>query len=820
MARTLIKQVAIGSNSDYYLRLYYEETNVDTVNNRSDVTISLYGYTTRTAYWSWNGYGNNSFTVVVDGTTSTLSNQNVDTETWQTEHYLHSYSKTISHNADGSKSITVSGSMTYQGGGTSLVAGTYSTGNVTQNLTTIARASTVGTVSNTTITSSSGNVTINISKKNSAYYDRIVTTGAISKTINIGTAPSGTISWSDLLAAMPSTDSATLNITVKTYSNSGYSTLIGSNTGKATITINKNNVKPSISFGAISVNASGLSGKLVAGVSTAKAKWTVSNATGASVSKVVVTGSNCSVASGASSTSTSGTPVTAQLPSRTSDYTITLTATVTDSRGATASATTSGATVYGYAPPNLTFNAYRVASSSATAADPTGAYVYTTFSASVGASVGGSNTVSISSKTPNSITDGGHYALATNATQAFTVVAKDTVGNTTSKTINIGTALIPFDLYSNAAGTSVGVGVGTTAVPGQFTSDLPAIFNKSIGDPYTATIGKNTSSGNIGWYEVKSGTLTGYQDLGMIILFSRPFYDNSAGIYFMSIRCDNSTSLTIHKNGWLVRNGIDAGYVKLRTSGNNWYLYVYQDSNYGPHYVRILGMTYTATRPPNADDIFLQNNDTVLTSDPGGTAATDIGIVGSANSASDSNAVKLTGNQKISGEKWFASPTWVGAGNETGELQLGVRTGGGNIYMYSNSNYRGIYVPAHGSASARSLVSVGNNDNIVYVNNKIPLYRGDVGSALLSSSVGTTAVTLTNAYNYFTGIVVRGMPGSIAYSTCFIPKVALTTSDVVYQVTDEGSYITFNVRYSGANIIINVRSSTTSGKTLQVYGIN
>lgn len=503
MARTLIKQVAIGSNSDYYLRLYFEETNVDTVNNRSDVTISLYGYTTRTAYWSWNGYGNNSFTVVVDGTTSTLSNQNVDTETWQTEHYLHSYSKTISHNADGSKSITVSGSMTYQGGGTSLVAGTYSTGNVTQSLTTIARASTVGTVSNTTITSSSGNVTINISKKNSSYYDRIVTTGAISKTINVGTASSTTISWADLLAAMSSTASATLNITVKTYSNSGYSTLIGSNTGKATITINTNNVKPSISFGAISVNASGLSGKLVAGVSTAKATWSVTNATGASVSKVVVTGSNCSIASGASATGTSGTPVTAQLPSKTSDYTITLTATVTDSRGATASATTSGATVYGYAPPNLTFNAYRVASSSATAADPTGAYVYTTFSASAGASVGGSNSASISSKTPSSITNGGHYALATNATQAFTVVAKDTVGNTTSKTINIGTALIPFDLYSNAAGTSVGVGFGKMATAGKVASSLPIQTDSSM---YTG--GKsNWNSEEHGIYIGADGTM-------------------------------------------------------------------------------------------------------------------------------------------------------------------------------------------------------------------------------------------------------------------------------------------------------------------------
>lgn len=47
MAKTKIKEVAIGTYSDYYLRLYYEETNVSNVNNTSSVTISLYGYTER-----------------------------------------------------------------------------------------------------------------------------------------------------------------------------------------------------------------------------------------------------------------------------------------------------------------------------------------------------------------------------------------------------------------------------------------------------------------------------------------------------------------------------------------------------------------------------------------------------------------------------------------------------------------------------------------------------------------------------------------------------------------------------------------------------
>lgn len=647
MAKTKIKEVAIGTYSDYYLRLYYEETNVSNVNNTSSVTISLYGYTERSSsICSYNNGGGNTVTVVVDGTTSTLSGQNIDTRDWHTEKLLHSYTKTITHGADGSKSITVSGSITYQGGGTSLTAGTYSTGNVSQSLTTIARASTVGTVSNTAITSTSGNVKINISKKNSAYYDRITTTGAISKTINVGTGTSGTISWSDLLGSMTSTTSATLNITVSTYSNSGYTTLIGSNTGKATITINTSNIKPSISWGSIAVNSGGLSGKLVAGKSTAKATWTVTNATGASVSSVTVSATNGSIGSGASSTSTSGTPTTAVLPSNTSNYNLTLTATVKDSRGATATATTSAATVYGYAPPNLTLTAYRTATSSSTAQDPTGAYVYTTWSASVGSTVGGSNAIASTTKTPSSITSGGHYSLATNATQAFTVTVKDTVGSTTSKTVNIGTALIPFDLYSNAAGTSVGVGVGTVAKADRFTSALPAYFDDEIVDSYTAEFGRNTGSGDIGWYEVASGTITGYSDRSAIILFNRPC-GPQVGIYYFRLRCDNNDSLRITSNGWLVRYGYSADHVKMRTSGNDWHLYVYQTTQYGKTYARILGAATTNTLWTS---LLLHGNETVLTSDPGGTAATDIGVVGN---ATDSNAVHLTGNANITGIKWF-----------------------------------------------------------------------------------------------------------------------------------------------------------------------
>lgn len=481
MARTLIKTQAIGAYSDYYLKLYIEET-VNVSANTSSVTVSLYGYTERAAaICSFNNEGTNSISVVIDGTTNTLNNLNIDTSDWRTEHLLHSYTKTVNHNSDGTKTISVSGSLNYKGGGTSLVAGTYSTGSVSQTLTPIARASKVGTVSGTNINSTSGNVTINVTKANNAYYDRIVTTGAISKTIDVGQGTSGTIPWTDVLDSMTSSASATLNITVRTYSDSSYSTLVGSNTGSATIKISTSAIKPSVSWGAISANSGGLSSNLVAGKSTAKATWTVTNARGASVASVAITATNCSIASGASSTSTTGTPVTATLPANSSaNYTIKLTATVTDSRGATATASTATKTVYLYKKPIVTLNAYRTATNSSTAEDPAGAYVYVTYSASVGASVNGSNSISSTTTSPSGVTSGSWRSVSTTSTWSVSVTATDAAGGSTTVSRQIATAKVPLDLYSNAAGTSVGVGIGGAASADRFNVGLPTYHNDDV----------------------------------------------------------------------------------------------------------------------------------------------------------------------------------------------------------------------------------------------------------------------------------------------------------------------------------------------------
>ena len=79
---------------------------------------------------------------------------------------------------------------------------------------------------------------------------------------------------------------------------------------------------------------------------------------------------------------------------------------------------------------------------------------------------------------------------------------------------------------------------------------------------------------------------------------------------------------------------------------------------------------------------------------------------------------------------------WAGtAGDTTAERDIGVRSGAGNLYLYSQASStgnRGLYADAHGTGSAKAVISVDTNNNVTF--------NGNATSA-------TSATSATNATN-------------------------------------------------------------------------
>lgn len=369
-------------------------------------------------------------------------------------------------------------------------------------LTTIPRVPTLSlSASSMTLTTSSGDLTATYTGQASIYYRVTAQINNTSVTVtNADASGSGsktaTIAKSAIITAMPNASQGTLSVTLTAYSNSGRTTSIGNTTKTCSVNIDLSSYKPSISIGtALGVKTSPISGKLVAGKSTASLVATTTKATGAgtTTTTATITASASGLTpkmSTTSSTSTSAVTYSTQtVPSSKTNYTLTVRLVATDSRGATSTAVTSTATVYGYGLPKPNLTAQRCVSGSDSTIDPAGSGLLITWSSSTDYSVGGSNTAS--STCVYSI-DGGssqncnispyRTALATTSRATVTQTVTDTVGSTATATVTVPVALVPFQLYSNDAGTAVGCGIGAFASSGHFNVGLPL---NSSGNIYT-----------------------------------------------------------------------------------------------------------------------------------------------------------------------------------------------------------------------------------------------------------------------------------------------------------------------------------------------
>jgi|GEM_PF-333436 len=100
--------------------------------------------------------------------------------------------------------------------------------------------------------------------------------------------------------------------------------------------------------------------------------------------------------------------------------------------------------------------------------------------------------------------------------------------------------------------------------------------------------------------------------------------------------------------------------------------------------------------------------------------------------------------------------------------------------------------------------------------------RTNLGITCTSLYSGTlTTGSTTFNYGSYKAYVIIGQPNSTsARVSLFIPKGQLTTTATTYQLADETNYYTFNLSYSGSTVTLAYKGRSGSGQVLRVFGVN
>ena len=236
----------------YRIQIAWTVDSQSVANNTSKVTAKVQLVSTGSSY-TINSSASKSGSLTINGTkytfnfTASLSGNQTKT--------LFTKTVTVSHNANGTKTcsfsatcgINVTLSGTYYGNVTASGSGTFNT---------IARASTISSVTSSVSVNGTNAVTVNITRAASSFTHTVVFKfGSYSKTTTgVGTSTSYAIptSW---LNAIPNATSGTATVTVTTYSGS---TKIGSAVSKSFKLTVPSTVVPTISAVSLSEAISGI----------------------------------------------------------------------------------------------------------------------------------------------------------------------------------------------------------------------------------------------------------------------------------------------------------------------------------------------------------------------------------------------------------------------------------------------------------------------------------------------------------------------------------------------------------------------------------
>ena len=523
----------------YQLKIAWSVGSQSVANNTSSVTVKVQLVSTGSSY-TINSSATKSGSLTINGTkytfnfTASLSGNQTKT--------LYTKTVTVAHNADGTKTcsfsatcgINVTLSGTYYGNVTASGSGTFDT---------IARASTISSVTSSVSVNGSNEVTVNITRASSSFTHTVVFSfGSYSKTTSsVGTSTSYAIptSW---LNAIPNATSGTAKVTVTTYSGS---TKVGSAVSKNfTLTV-PSTVVPTFSSVAVNDTTTNQStfGNMVQNKSKAKFTITAAGALGSTITayKTVFEGK----------TYTGATPTTSTI---TKSGTASAAITITDSRGRTASFTKTW-TVVAYAAPKITsFQGFRCL------ADGTESYEGTYLSAAINFSispVNNKNTASYAveyklqtATTWTPLTNGSTYAL--NQTIVSTdgpfgvdnsfdirLTVKDAFATITS-IFEIPTAFTMLDFRS----TGKGVAFGKVSEKDGVEFALPTFFSNAEvpGSAIQLQSGQNLNDLlEPGFYSIPNAAVSGS-------LVNKPWTSTATGGVYVLVEGDGMGKLQIaHK---------------------------------------------------------------------------------------------------------------------------------------------------------------------------------------------------------------------------------------------------------------------------------
>lgn len=496
------------------LKVTATEINVNTANNTSQVRVqtSLYYGGGTTAV---NGYPQ-TLTVSVNGS-------NIGTQTGITYNLASGATKTlntytsgaIAHNADGSKSVNVTVSITDNKGDNGKISQTLT-------LTKIARASTP-TLSASSVAIGSV-VTINTNRASSSFtHTATFKFGSITKTITTkNTNDSFTYTpTADLATQIPNATSGYGWLTLTTYSGS---TAIGSKTIGMTVTVPSNSTfNPTITAPVVSEGVADVTSKVgsvyVQGKSRFVVKATPTTRGGATVKSVVFKVKSSTHTGSGSGSGTQYSATTGTL-SDTGSHAISVT--VTDSRNRTATANIATApNVLAYSPPKITSFKVSRRAGATTTVDITRTVTYNIVGSNtvnvkidrqeVGSSTvtnvqnvnlttGSSNNTAPTAPTGNS--DASSYRFTLTVTDKFSTATSSITISTAGATMSWGRDGISVGgIYNNAIGGALQVGGALTG--GLYISgaagDSPLRVRGIEGNDGTATANTTNSNLYLNW---------------------------------------------------------------------------------------------------------------------------------------------------------------------------------------------------------------------------------------------------------------------------------------------------------------------------------